>query len=136
MTRRIQTLGNLTLVAKSLNGALSNRPWTDTEAAGMTSGGEVGLGKRSPLEKYSLLVLSKDLIKEHPHAWSAGDIEARARTDWSHLRGVGRSARRRGVTGNDRASQLFHTGQQPWSHANECVPRLGLTPPKAVSIAG
>ncbi|MBM0224543.1 MULTISPECIES: DUF262 domain-containing protein [Micromonospora] len=83
--RRIQTLGNLTLVSKSLNGALSNRPWTDTAAAGMTSGGEVGLGKRSLLEKYSLLVLSKDLIKEHPDAWSDGDIEARAAELTGHI---------------------------------------------------
>ncbi|MFI6066998.1 DUF262 domain-containing protein [Micromonospora sp. NPDC051227] len=83
--RRIQTLGNLTLVAKSLNGALSNRPWTDTEAAGMTSGGEVGSGKRSLLEKYSLLVLSKDLIKDHPDAWRDADIEARAAELTEHI---------------------------------------------------
>ncbi|MEU4819772.1 DUF262 domain-containing HNH endonuclease family protein [Micromonospora aurantiaca] len=83
--RRIQTLGNLTLVAKSLNGALSNRPWTDTEAAGMTSGGEAGLGKRTLLEKYSLLVLSKDLIKDHPDAWRDADIEARAAELTDHI---------------------------------------------------
>ncbi|GAA1625206.1 DUF262 domain-containing protein [Catellatospora bangladeshensis] len=83
--RRIQTLGNLTLVAKSLNGALSNRPWTDPEAAGMTPGGEVGLGKRSLLEKYSLLVLSRQLIRDHPDAWTDDDIEARAANLTDHI---------------------------------------------------
>ncbi|MFF4237812.1 DUF262 domain-containing protein [Actinomadura geliboluensis] len=83
--RRIQTLGNLTLVTKSLNGALSNRPWTDTEAQGLTSGGEAGLGKRSLLEKYSLLALSKELINHHPQAWTDDDIEARAAQMTNHL---------------------------------------------------
>ncbi|MFN2594085.1 MAG: DUF262 domain-containing protein, partial [Actinomycetota bacterium] len=76
--KRIQTIGNLTLVAKSLNGALSNRPWTDADSASLTAGGEVGLGKRSLLSKYSLLVLSKGLINEHPESWTDEDIEARA----------------------------------------------------------
>ena len=76
--QRIQTLGNLTLIAKCLNGALSNRPWTDTEASSLTAGGDAGLGKRSLLAKYSLLVLSKDLINEHPDAWTDADIEDRA----------------------------------------------------------
>lgn len=76
---RVHTLGNLTLVAKSLNGSLSNRPWTDDEAAGMKQGGEAGVGKRSLLERYSLLALSKDLIADHPHAWTDADIEKRSR---------------------------------------------------------
>jgi hypothetical protein len=75
--QRIQTLGNLTLVAKSLNGALSNRPWTDVEAAGMATGGQAGRGKRSLLADYSLLVLSKEIINEHPDAWTDEDIETR-----------------------------------------------------------
>jgi hypothetical protein len=31
--RMVNTLGNLTLITRSLNGSLSNRPWTDEEAA-------------------------------------------------------------------------------------------------------
>jgi hypothetical protein len=83
--RRIQTLGNLTLVAKSLNGALSNRPWTDVEAAALTTGGEPGLGKRALLDKYSLLVLSKNLTNDHQEAWTDDNIEARAAEMTSHL---------------------------------------------------
>ena len=83
--RRIQTIGNLTLVAKSLNGSLSNRPWTDEEAGSLTTGGEAGLGKRSLLGKYSLLVLSKGLINEHPDAWTDADIEARGLEMASHV---------------------------------------------------
>ncbi|WP_147339349.1 DUF262 domain-containing protein [Actinomadura spongiicola] len=74
---RLQTLGNLTLVTRSLNGALSHRPWTDAQAAGMRSGGEAGLGKRGLLAKYSLLALSKDLVNGHPDAWTDDDIDAR-----------------------------------------------------------
>ncbi|WP_329484221.1 DUF262 domain-containing HNH endonuclease family protein [Kribbella sp. NBC_01484] len=76
--RRINTLGNLTLVTKSLNGSLSHRPWTDKEADGLKAGGDANLGKRSLLDKYSLLVLSKDLIHNHPDAWTDAAIEARA----------------------------------------------------------
>ncbi|NNG40423.1 HNH endonuclease [Flexivirga sp. ID2601S] len=83
--RRVHTLGNLTLVAKSLNGSLSNRPWTDSEASSMKVGGEAGRGKRSLLEKYSLLVLSKDLIHEHPSAWTDADIEARSAKLTDHI---------------------------------------------------
>ncbi|MBY6364209.1 DUF262 domain-containing protein [Rhodococcoides corynebacterioides] len=83
--RRVHTLGNLTLVAKSLNGSLSNRPWTDSEASSMKAGGEAGLGKRSLLEKYSLLVLSKDLIRDHPTAWTDADIEARSSRLTAHI---------------------------------------------------
>ncbi|WP_165488292.1 DUF262 domain-containing protein [Actinomadura formosensis] len=83
--RRIQTLGNLTLVTKSLNGALSHRPWTDSQAEGLTTGGEAGLGKRSLLEKYSLLVLSKNLINDHPDAWTDDDIHTRAVEMTTHL---------------------------------------------------
>ena len=75
---RVQTIGNLTLVAKSLNGALSNRPWTDAEASGFTKGGESGLGKRSLLAKFSLLMLSKQFINEHPDSWTDADIAQRS----------------------------------------------------------
>ncbi|GAB3998618.1 hypothetical protein GCM10029992_24920 [Glycomyces albus] len=45
----------------------------------MKQGGEAGVGKRSLLERYSLLALSKDLIADHPHAWTDADIEKRSR---------------------------------------------------------
>lgn len=35
----INTIGNLTLVTKSLNASLSNRPWTDVQATGLMEGG-------------------------------------------------------------------------------------------------
>lgn len=77
---RVNVLGNLTLVTMKLNGSLSNRPWTDAEAQVVSGGGaDAGKGKRSLLDKYSLLVLSKDLITEHPDAWTDEDIEARSR---------------------------------------------------------
>lgn len=46
----INTIGNLTLVTKSLNAALSNRPWTDSAALGLKDGGEPGKGKRTLLD--------------------------------------------------------------------------------------
>jgi Protein of unknown function (DUF1524) len=76
--KRVNTLGNLTLVTKSLNGSLSHRPWTDQDAEGLKAGGDANLGKRSLLDKYSLLVLSKDLIQNHPEAWTDYDIETRS----------------------------------------------------------
>lgn len=77
---RVNCIGNLTLVSKKLNGALSNRPWTDDETAALhDGGGEAGKGKRSLIEEYSLLVLSKDLILDHRQAWTDDDIDARSR---------------------------------------------------------
>jgi hypothetical protein len=86
--RRVNTLGNLTLVTQKLNGALSHRPWTDDEAAGLTTGGDAGRGKRSLLDKYSLLVLSKKLTQEHPDAWTDEDIQARSLDMAQHICGV------------------------------------------------
>ncbi|MFB6720552.1 DUF262 domain-containing protein [Kribbella sp. NPDC056345] len=83
--RRINTIGNLTLVTKNLNGALSHRPWTDQDADGLKAGGEAGLGKRSLLEKYSLLVLSKDLVRTHPYAWTDAAIDARSIVLTGHI---------------------------------------------------
>lgn len=77
--RRLDRLGNLTLTTKKLNGSLSNRPWTDAEAEGLgASGPDAGKGKRSLLDKYSLLVLSKQIVAAHPDAWTDADIEARS----------------------------------------------------------
>ena len=45
---RINTIGNLTLVTKKLNGTLSHRPWTDAEAKIVAPKGEhAGKGKRT-----------------------------------------------------------------------------------------
>ena len=72
-------------MSKSLNGSLSNRPWSDADSSGLTTGGEAGLGKRSLLDKFSLLVLSKDLIHDHPDAWTDEQIEARSALLTQHI---------------------------------------------------
>lgn len=72
----IHTIGNLTLVTKKLNLALSNRPWTDDEAVLVApSGADAGLGKRSLLKKYSLLLLKEEIVEKA--AWTDEDIAAR-----------------------------------------------------------
>ncbi|MGW5365980.1 DUF262 domain-containing protein [Actinopolymorpha pittospori] len=78
--RRVDTLGNLTLVTQSLNGSLSNRPWTDREAEvlGLMEGGRPGTGKRALLDQFSLLVLNKELLSGHPDEWTDADIEQRS----------------------------------------------------------
>jgi hypothetical protein len=77
--RSVNTLGNLTLLTKKLNGALSHRPWTDAEAALIGGKGEdAGLGKSSLISKYSLLVLSKELVQNHPQSWTDQDVTARS----------------------------------------------------------
>lgn len=74
----VQSLGNLTLVTQKLNGPLSHRPWTD-EAASVAAptGKDAGLGKRSLLKRYSLLVLNKDIVDDHPAEWTDADIAER-----------------------------------------------------------
>jgi hypothetical protein len=74
----VHTLGNLTLVTQSLNSSLSNRPWTDAEAAALTTGGQPGKGKWSILNQFNLIVLNKDVLDQHPDAWTEADIAARA----------------------------------------------------------
>ncbi|GAA2435216.1 DUF262 domain-containing protein [Mycolicibacterium llatzerense] len=76
--KRINTIGNLTLVTKALNGSLSNRPWTDLQAAGLKDGGEPGRGKRSLIDGFSLLVLNKEIIQSHEHSWGDDDILSRS----------------------------------------------------------
>jgi hypothetical protein len=67
-------------VTKSLNGTLSNRPWTDDAAAGTPgSGDDKGLGKRSLINKYSVLALSRPIVDDHPEAWTDGDIVNRSK---------------------------------------------------------
>jgi hypothetical protein len=76
---RINTIGNLTLVTKNLNSTLSNRPWTDDAAAGTPgSGDDKGLGKRSLINKYSVLAVSRPIVDEHPEAWTDDDIVNRS----------------------------------------------------------
>lgn len=76
--RLVNTLGNLTLVTRSLNGSLSNRPWTDAEAAGLKEGGEPGTGKWALLNEFSLLVLNKEILKDHPESWTDAAIRMRS----------------------------------------------------------
>jgi hypothetical protein len=76
----VHTIGNLTLVTKSLNSTLSNRPWTDDAAAATPGSGEdKGLGKRSLLNKYSVLVMTRPIVDEHGAAWTDQDIVERSR---------------------------------------------------------
>jgi len=75
----VDTLGNLTLVTKKLNGSLSNRPWRNDEAAlASPSGTDAGVGKRTLLDRYSILVLNKDIVDLHPDAWTEADIRGRS----------------------------------------------------------
>lgn len=77
--RLVHTLGNLTLITQPLNGALSNRPWTDEEASVVApSGVDAGRGKRSLLNKFSILAINKAIVDEHPDEWSEEDIRARS----------------------------------------------------------
>ncbi|HEX3962881.1 MAG TPA: DUF262 domain-containing HNH endonuclease family protein [Trebonia sp.] len=74
----VQTIGNLTLLTGQLNSSLSNRPWLDSDAAVLApSGPEAGKGKRSLIDKYSLLVLNKEIVQEHQENWTEDDIIAR-----------------------------------------------------------
>lgn len=76
--RLVNSIGNLTLVTKSLNGSLSNRPWTDGAAAGLVEGGEGGKGKRTLLNAFSLLVMNKEILDDHVEAWTENDIIERS----------------------------------------------------------
>ena len=78
---RINTIGNLTLVTKSLNSTLSNRPWSDGDAASDPGKGEdKGYGKRSLLNKYSVLALSRPIVDQHPINWTEEDIIERSKS--------------------------------------------------------
>lgn len=74
----VHTIGNLTLLTRELNSALSNRPWTDRAAADLTDGGESGKGKRGLISKYSALTINRDLVEQHPGAWGEAEIGERA----------------------------------------------------------
>lgn len=77
--KTINTIGNLTLVTRSLNVALSNRPWRDSDAMGLKEGGAPDTGKWSLLDGFSLLALNKSILRDHPDAWTDEDIEQRSR---------------------------------------------------------
>ncbi|GAB2963226.1 DUF262 domain-containing protein [Micromonospora polyrhachis] len=70
----IHTLGNLTLVNKKLNPALSNRPWTDEEAQARGLG---KTGKRSELLKHATLKTNVDLVVGASEVWNDDLIRAR-----------------------------------------------------------
>lgn len=79
-SKRVDSLGNLTLVTQKLNGSLSHRPWSDEVAAVVAPTGKFpGLGKRSLLGHFSILVLNKSLVDEHPGQWTDDDISHRSR---------------------------------------------------------
>lgn len=74
----INTLGNLTLVTQKLNGVLLHRPWTNAQALIVApTGKDAGLGKRSLINRYSTLVLNKEIVDDHMEQWSDTDISAR-----------------------------------------------------------
>lgn len=60
----IHSIGNLTLVNKKLNPALSNAPWEE---------------KRAGLDEHTTLFLNKDLLANAPDVWDEDAIKARAR---------------------------------------------------------
>ncbi len=75
----VNTLGNLTLVTSDLNGTLSHRPWTDADTAFLkTAGDNKGLGKRSLLNKYSVLLLSREIVDHQVEGWTENDIRQRS----------------------------------------------------------
>ena len=75
----INTIGNLTMVTKSLNRTLSNRPWKDEDAADIPGTGQHrGLGKRSLLNMHSVLVLNRRIVDGHSDAWTEADIQERS----------------------------------------------------------
>jgi hypothetical protein len=77
--RLVDTIGNLTLVTKNLNSSLSNRPWTDADAAPLAKSRTYrGLGKRSLLREFSLLALNNQITEANPEAWTEDDIETRS----------------------------------------------------------
>lgn len=85
----VNTLGNLTLLTKKLNGSLSHRPWTDAESKPIGGKGkDAGLGKRSLITRYSLLVTNKQLVEEHPDSWPEQAIRSRGEELTERICGV------------------------------------------------
>ena len=65
--RRVQGIGNLTLVTDKLNHSLSNAAWLD--------GPKGKKGKRSALQEHSKLQLNAKLVKNWQKAWNDATIE-------------------------------------------------------------
>lgn len=65
--RIIHAIGNLTLVSKRLNPAMSNAPWAD---------------KRAALREHSSLFLNKDLLAHSRTRWNEAAIAARGERLW------------------------------------------------------
>ncbi|MDG4785087.1 HNH endonuclease family protein [Micromonospora sp. WMMD1102] len=72
----LHTLGNLTLVNKKLNPALSNRPWTDEQAKERGLG---STGKRTELLMHATLKLNADLVRDPAGSWDEERIRARTK---------------------------------------------------------
>lgn len=72
--RLLHTIGNLTLVSKRLNPALSNRPWTDAEADLIHVGWK---GKRTLLREHSDLKLTRLIEDGWPDAWDETSVAER-----------------------------------------------------------
>lgn len=67
--RLAQTIGNLTLVTKGLNPALSNAAWAEPANA----------CKRRGLDNHSVLLLNRKLLESAPAEWNEESIEVRGR---------------------------------------------------------
>jgi hypothetical protein len=74
--RLVQSLGNLTLVNDKLNPALSNRPWTNADAA---AHGLPGKGKRDYLLRHSELKLNATVVADHLDQWTEQAIRDRGK---------------------------------------------------------
>ena len=61
----MHVLGNLTLVTQGLNASLSNAAWAGES------------GKRAALIRNDTLLLTRDVVHQHPEAWTDVDIHAR-----------------------------------------------------------
>ncbi len=77
--RIIHAIGNLTLVSKRLNPAMSNAPWAD---------------KRAALREHSSLFLNKDLLAHSRTRWNEAAIAARGERLWQAACAVWLSAER------------------------------------------
>ncbi len=119
----VNTIGNLTLVTKSLNVALSNRPWRDSDAQGLKDGGKPDTGKRSLLDGFSLLALNKVLLAGHVDAWTDDDIAERSRslTDLICLAWPGPDKEVQAAARAEAGPAAPHTdelGEIPWTAAD------------------
>jgi hypothetical protein len=74
--RLIHTFGNLTLVTKRLNSALSNGPWLGVN------------GKRRALEAHDVLLLNRELLKSAGDEWTNEMIRARTRATVEAILGI------------------------------------------------